>query len=272
MRAITLGAALALGPGAAAAQDWTASLSAGASQADGDSAPLIGSGAASLERRFERTWIGGALGVSGGETNVPEIDAAIDQVGVFASLWWGTALGAYDIVIGADYTDEQLDGSFAAGAADIAVDGEAQTVGVSVSIERTLGDARTLTPSLTLSYSQTEADFTLETATASALVARTASGLALGARVDGAAPIAARARAVGGLAFIAAENAAAQSTVRAGGQARQRQGEGAAQWGEAYVGLEVDVSEAALVSASVGSTVGREQEEAFGALSLTWRF
>lgn len=273
MRALSVAVLLACAPGAAAAQNWTATITGSGSQADADNSPMVSASSVSIERRFETSWIGGALAFSQGETNVPEINASIDQESIQASLWWGTSLGAYDLTLGIDHTDEQLDGGFTFSGADIAADGDTRTTGVSATLSRTFGEASTLTPSFSLSYAETETELALESGGgATANVSSTANGLTGAAQLDGSTPLAQGLALQGGLAFIATDEAAAESSSFNSGSVRQRQEEGAASWGEAYVGLEWAASESAFVSASLGSTIGRDLEEAFGSVSLGWRF
>lgn len=273
MRALSVAVLLACAPSAAAAQSWSATITGSGSQADADDSPMVSASSVSIERRFETSWIGGALAFAQGETNVPEIDASIDQESVQAGLWWGVRLGAYDLTLGVDVIDEQLDGGFSVLGTDIAVDGDTASTGISATLSRTFGEARTLTPSFTLSYAETETDLALESSGgATARISSTANGLTGAAQLDGATPLAQGVALLGGLAFIATDEAAAETSSLSSGSARQRQDEGAASWGEAFVGLEWAASDAASISASIGSTIGREQEEAFCSVSLGWRF
>lgn len=272
MRALPLALLLACAHGAAVAQEWTATLSGGAWQADGDNAPLVSSGSITLERQLGDHRIGGSLGASQGETSVPEIDAELDEETVFGSVWWGRDAGAFDLTLGAEYADQQLDGALTLGGADVSVDGTTRTIGVFASVGRTIGEERTLTPSLTLSYSDTETELALRSGGPDVIVSETASGLALSAALDGVAPVGDRASVFGGVAFIAVDDAAALNSVNARGQARQRLESGAAQWGETYAGLELAIGAAAFVSGSIGTTIGRDQEERFASASFGWRF
>lgn len=272
MRALPLAIFLACAQGTAVAQDWTVTLSGGAWRADGDNAPLVSSGSISLERQLGDHWVGGSLGASQGDTSVPEIDAELDEDSFFGSLWWGRNAGPVDLTLGADYTDQQLDGGLTLGGVDVSVDGETRTLGVFASVARTIGEERAFTPSLTLSYSKTETELTLAAAGSDVIVSQTASGLALNAALNGVASVGDRVSVFGGVAFIAVDDAAALNSVNTRGEARQRLESGAAQWGETNAGVELAIGAAAFVSGSIGTTIGRDQEERFANASFGWRF
>jgi hypothetical protein len=275
MRAAYIALLVVCAPGAAAAQSWTVTASASGSQADGDESPFYGGGGLSIERSFDTTWVGGALGFTGGDANVPELDASIDQNSIDASVWWGASLGDYDLTLGVNYTRQELDGAFALLGANIDVDGDTTSTGVAATLARTFGDEATLTPSLALGYSNTETDLTYTAGGGGSLdVSESADGFGGAVRLDGAAPIGDRVVLLGGLAFVATDNASAQ-TYAGGGErswSRQRDDEGSASWGEVNVGLELELTESSFLSGSLGSTIGRDQEETFGSLSLSWSF
>jgi hypothetical protein len=272
MRAAYIAVLLACAPGAAAAQSWTLTTTASGSQADGDDSPFIGGASVSLERDFDANWLGASIGFTEGEATIPEVDASIDQQSVDASLWWGAELGEYDLTIALNYTRQDIDGGFVLGGTAFAADGETASAGVSLTLSRTFGDDSTLTPSVTISHSETDTDLVWSAGGPGIAISESASGLSGAVRLDGAAAMGEGASVLGGIAYIATDDAAAQTFAGSRGWTRQREDEGAADWGEAYIGLELELSQASVLSGSIGSTIGRDEEEAFGAISLSWSF
>ncbi len=274
MRLLCAAVLTASAPDAALAQSWSAQLTASASQADGDNAPLLSGGALALERRFDNhAWVGVSVGASRGETIAPEIDAALDQEALNASVWWGAPVGAFDVSVSVDYIEQRLDGGFSLPGGGVFVDGEVRTLAGAVMLARSFGEDRTLTPSLQLSHAQTDAEYTLAAAGGGVFadIEEDASGLTAAARLDGEAPAGEGLTFSGGVAFLATNEAAAQTYAR-NGQPRQRQDEGAAQWGEAYLGAEFASGQASSISLQAGATIGRDQDEGFATVSFGWRF
>jgi hypothetical protein len=266
-----------------AARHWsvTATVS-GAQPEEGDG--VLGSGQLSIERRYGDYLLGASLAGSSGEALAPELDVTTDQSGLFGSIWWGGALGDYDVLLSLGYGEQKLEGETTASQPPalsglvIGVDGETQSSSIALSLARSFGEDVVVTPRIRVSYDRTETQLTATAADpvgASITVGEETSGVtgAVGVDVSGAAGE--HVRLLGGAAYLATDEAAAQGfwVGRSGGaRPATRQQEGAAQWGEAYLGLALTPIASTEISLTAGSTIGREQDEAFGSLAVAWSF
>ena len=262
---------------------WAISASLSGAQLEDEEDPRLGAGVLSIERQFESGRVGVLFGGSQGETFVPELQSDADESSFFGALWWGAAAGAYDLVFNLGYGEQTLEGVRIASSEappalsglEVAIDGEVKSLNTSFSISRAFGEAVLITPSFTLSYDETETELIAESAGGAAFTANeSASGFSGALGLDVEAPLSERFSLMGGLAFLATEEAAAQgvwSTRATGAQPINRQEEGGAtEWGEAYLGLAIAPSERATLAATIGSTIGREQEEAFASVTLAF--
>lgn len=275
LRAGCFGLAMLASAGAAAAEDgWTLTLTGAAVEAE--DVDTLGSGGLALERDFGAYWLGGALTFGQGARRLPEADATIDEQSVAGSLWWGVALQDYALTLSFAHSEQSLESGFTStGGTAIDADGDVRSSSVAATLARSFGARATLTPSFTLSYDETEVETVLQPATGPALaIASEASAVTAIVALDGTAPLGDRADFLWGAAFVATDDAAAQGVATRGGASRasQRQDAGAAQWGEANIGAGLALSDRASVEATLGSTIGRDVDEAFASTALRFSF
>jgi hypothetical protein len=295
---LVLAGAFAAGPSFAddLAPRWTLGVSGSLTQTESarDDDPANKSGAVSLERHFSNGSAGLSLGASGGEEAIPSLLSVTDTSAFDASAWIGWALGPVDVQVGAIYGRQTLDG-VARGAADrpnvvnrlpaqlrgrsLTVDGDRTTTGASITASRTFGDEVNVTPSVTISYAKTETEGQARGAQSNDPIVglqdkqsgTTGSigvtfGRNLGAGVTGSFSLAA----------VATDNAAAETLIAGrsvSGLVRRTPGEaGGDEWGEVNGALTFQLQERTALALSLSASVGRDEDDVSGGVSLSQSF
>lgn len=296
-----LAGAIAAGTGHAqdaAASKWAASVSATAvgTQSDVGEDATGFSGSVSLERAFANSSFGVSLGIAEGEDDVPAALTISDTSAFDAAAWIGFATGPLDIEFGAAYGKQNLDGSAQAPSTaalgqrasrlpaqlrgtTLSVDGDRTSTGVSFAMSRTFGDLVKVTPSLAVGYSRTETEGTALSANASdpiGSLSDTQEGTTGSLGVSLSRALSESADWTLGFAALATDNAAAETLITgraADGPVRRVQaGEGGEEWAELNGELGFDLGSGARLGLSIGGTIGREQEDVIGGVSLSRRF
>lgn len=264
-----------LGLGTAAAEPaWRLSLSGAAIDAE---AETILSGTLGLERQIGAARLGASLTTTEGDEPAPESLGVADRSSLRGAVWWGAPLGPYDVTLTAALGRQTLEGAAGRSRAQpFTLDGEVDAWSLGAGLARSFGNGPILTPSLIVSYDRSETDLKAALGATPLLSSQSkADGVTAALGLDAAQPLGAGATVSIGAALIAASDAAAQTfTVsgRGGVDPVSQQEEGAAAWGDVYLGLDQDLTQALTLRATLGSTVGRESDEAFFEAGLTLRF
>lgn len=273
----------------APARPWVLKGTLSASQtADGDDA-VLGAGSLSLERSFSNGWAGVSIGAAGGEAAPPPLLTltVVDQSSLQTAAWVGGTFGTYDLTFSVGYGRQSLDGeaTVASGSApailagrSFGFDAEVKAANIAVSVSRSFGEAWTLTPALGVSYDRSESEQSARLRTPSAAPIRienTAEGYtgSLGATVSG--PLNDWLTASFGAVGYTTDNGAAQSFQFGrfdNARALQPEPEGSAQWVELSAGLSWPIGDRVSLSGTAGTTVGRDSDTAFAALSFGLQF
>lgn len=284
-----------LGAAPAFAQEtpaWTASISIDASRTDGQDGgddQTSRSGVFSLSRQFDAFELGGSMGASSDDANLPEAITALSATSFNGALWWGTTLNGVDVRLSGSIGRQDLDASLVSAAqtgaksrlpasfrtATVSLGGERKTQGVALEVSHTFGEGNSVTPFASIGVDRTTTEVNAAVASAgSTLVSDSEEGVTGALGVSFAHDIGERATLSFSAAANATDNAAARTLSRTGGGLTQRgQGEdGGEQWAEFGAGLNLRATPSVSVGLNISGTAGREENDLVGGVSLSKSF
>lgn len=279
---------------AADAPLWTAAIAANATRTEGQDGAddqTSRSGSLSLTRHFAGFEIGGSIGASGDDTEVPQVVTVVSASSFNGALWWGSTLGPVDVQLTGTFGREDLDTSLVRAArlstasrlpatfqaATLSVAGSRKTQGLTLDVSHTFGDVLLVTPFASLGVDRTTTDVNAALSQSKAPGASTSDSEEGVTGVLGA-TLARKLGANATLSFSAAlnatDNAAARTLQASSGRVSShgQNGAGAEQWGDFGAGLNLQVTPTVSVGVSLNGTAGREQNDLGGGVSLSKSF
>jgi hypothetical protein len=287
MGLVLLAAAWLSGQPPADEPQWTLSLAGDYSSIPDAEPDLDSTGTGlGLSWRSDGLTLGGSLSALKASTLPPEFATASDGEGVSGSAFVAWSAGEYDLDLAASFAQQTLDGvgrirddappAFAG--RDVTVDGETNSYSISFGAGRTFAfDTSWATPHVRLSWDQStgETVATLAGGTGSGLRSNTdASGVSVTAGVEAGTSLASWLDAFIDVSGVFSASEQAKVFGARGGAVRPASGEpeeGAA-WAEISAGFTIYAPAGVSLGLVAGGSLGREQDDLFGGVSLSRSF
>jgi hypothetical protein len=263
---------------------WVASASvSGIQPSDGEAE--LGSGNLSLEYSDDASWFGASIGSARGSVRLPEILTVSDQSSLQGSVWLGRSFDGLNVEASLGLGRQSLEGDVtASGAAPLAlrgrrvlVDGSVTSASVGLLVSSSFGSDVIITPSAGLSYAATEreVDVRLIQGAGGVSESQTLSGITGSLGLDVTGSLSSFLTLSAGAALVATDEAGSQAITFVRNRPSAPQADlqtGSAEWAEAYVSANLAATDTVTVGASIGTTVGLEQDEAFASVTVSRAF